>query len=120
MKSFNQEKGRIAEDEALRYLEQLGYRCLQRNWKLGKLEIDLILAQNELRVFVEVKCRKDHLPAHSCLPSFGQQKRIIEAAHVWMQRYAPGQEGRIDLLIVRETRLGLLVEHYPAALGGTP
>jgi putative endonuclease len=120
LKTIKQEKGRLGEDAALCYLEDLGYMCLYRNWRWGKLEIDLILAHGNLRVFVEVKWRKDYLPAHSCMPSSAQQNRITEAAHVWLKRYAPDKEGRIDLLIVRETKLGLTIEHFPAALGGKP
>ena len=49
--------GRRGEDAACRYLTGLGHTVLERNWRSGHLEIDIIsLAQDGLHI-VEVKTR---------------------------------------------------------------
>ena len=37
------------------FFEQQGYKILARNWRAGRLEIDLIVQLDDLIVFVEVK-----------------------------------------------------------------
>ncbi len=49
--------GRRGEEAALRHLEKKGYRLLQRNYRSGSREIDLVLCDGETIVFVEVKAR---------------------------------------------------------------
>jgi len=48
-------KGRLGEEEASRYLEGKGHRILERNYRVGRGEIDLITMHGETLVFVEVK-----------------------------------------------------------------
>ena len=53
-------KGQYGEWLALKYLKKKGYFFLSRNWrskKNSKLEIDLILKDQEILVFVEVRAR---------------------------------------------------------------
>ena len=50
--------GRRAEDLAKEYFLQQGYRLLERNFRAGPGEIDLILEKDDLLVFVEVKARR--------------------------------------------------------------
>ena len=53
-------KGKYGEWLALKYLKKKGYFYLDRNWrsrKNSKLEIDLILKDKEILVFVEVRAR---------------------------------------------------------------
>lgn len=49
--------GRKAEQAALRYLENKGYRLLDANYRNGPREIDLVTADGDAIVFVEVKAR---------------------------------------------------------------
>ena len=49
--------GRKGEEQASRYLTRLGHRILQRNWRGGHLELDIVtLYGSELHI-VEVKSR---------------------------------------------------------------
>jgi putative endonuclease len=48
-------KGRMGEDEAARHLIAKGHRVLERNYRFGRGEIDLITMDGDTLVFVEVK-----------------------------------------------------------------
>ncbi len=49
--------GRFGEDAAVEYLEQHGYRIVDRNYRFGHYEIDIIAQKWFRTVFVEVKTR---------------------------------------------------------------
>ena len=48
-------KGREGEDRAAEYLEGSGYEILERRFRSGPGEVDIIARKNETVVFVEVK-----------------------------------------------------------------
>src|SRR5689334_19675020 len=50
--------GQQAEEKAARFLEQLGYKVLRRNFSCRLGEIDLICEQEETLCFVEVRMRR--------------------------------------------------------------
>ena len=52
-----QSRGKKGEDLAVSYLQSLGYRILERNFKKRYGEIDIIALDKEVLVFVEVKTR---------------------------------------------------------------
>ena len=54
----NRITGKIAEEAAGLYLENLGYRVIMRNFSTRYGEIDLICVDNRITVFVEVKAKK--------------------------------------------------------------
>ena len=54
----NREWGQDAEQIAAEYLLKEGYTIRERNWRMGKYEIDLILEKDNTIVFVEVKARR--------------------------------------------------------------
>ncbi|GAB4126980.1 MAG: YraN family protein [Raineya sp.] len=53
------QKGKEAEQKALEFLQKKGYELLSKNYRFGKGEIDLIVAKDNLLVFVEVRSRKN-------------------------------------------------------------
>jgi len=55
----NQNIGKIGEDLAAKLLVEKGYLILERNYRFGHGEIDIIAMHNETLVFVEVKTRKN-------------------------------------------------------------
>ena len=54
--------GKWGEDEAALYYEDRGYEILERDWKVGKRDIDLIALteDKDMLVFVEVKTRQNN------------------------------------------------------------
>ena len=55
--AWHNDIGRWGEDVAANLLVQKGYKIEARNWKEGKLEVDIIAADSHNIVFVEVKTR---------------------------------------------------------------
>jgi putative endonuclease len=49
--------GKAGEDFAAAYLLAQGYRILERNYRFGRIEVDIIARDGQFIVFVEVKAR---------------------------------------------------------------
>lgn len=56
---YKKETGNCGEDIAAQYLEQKGYKILERNFRCNQGEIDIIAKDKEEIVFVEVKTRSN-------------------------------------------------------------
>ena len=52
--------GKWGEGVAADYLEQQGYSILERGWRSGHKDIDLIAFKQGILAFVEVKTRKNN------------------------------------------------------------
>ncbi|SES66778.1 YraN family protein [Oceanicella actignis] len=95
--------GRAAEDAALRRYCRAGARPRARNWRapraFGGGELDLVIDEGGVVVFVEVKARRTHDDALSCLTA-AQRRRILAAAeaYLWTEG-AAGREVRFDLAL---------------------
>lgn len=96
--------GDIGEDLAVKCLASQGYKIIQRNFRLGHLEVDIIaedVKKNEL-VFVEVKTRSQ-APVEGEEPSISQSqiKKIKRAMLVYSQKFNCDLEKlRLDLIAV--------------------
>ncbi|MCB0496234.1 MAG: YraN family protein [Cyclobacteriaceae bacterium] len=55
--TLQQERGRKGEDLAITYLQNIGYRIEERNFRSGRSEIDIIATFENTLVFLEVKAR---------------------------------------------------------------
>ncbi|OGE64537.1 hypothetical protein A3J13_00725 [Candidatus Daviesbacteria bacterium RIFCSPLOWO2_02_FULL_36_8] len=67
----NKPSGNYGEDLACKYLKDLGYKILERNYRIRGGEIDIVAKDKEYLVFVEVKARWSHeygLPSESITP----------------------------------------------------
>ena len=55
------ELGKWGEDLAADYLQRKGYTIIERDWKSGKRDLDIIAQDGNIIVFVEVKTRRNRL-----------------------------------------------------------
>ena len=55
--ALHNEIGHLGEDATCEYLLAHGYKIVERNWRLGNIEIDIIAENADYIVFVEVKTR---------------------------------------------------------------
>jgi putative endonuclease len=68
--------GRVGEDAACRYLWKKGYRILERNFRKGDGEIDIIAEKNRVIFIVEVKTRRSGDP-EKALEAVDESKRKL-------------------------------------------
>ena len=84
--NYRGELGRRGEDIACRLLESQGHTILERNWRSGHLEIDIITFDVVGIHFVEVKTRRESVqapPQESV--NWKKQKRIVKAAQSFLK-----------------------------------
>lgn len=71
------------------YLRQKGLKLLQRNFNCRMGEIDLIMQDGEVCVFVEVRYRKNsHFGSASETVDYKKQKKLLNAATLYLQQNA--------------------------------
>jgi putative endonuclease len=68
--------GHTGEDVAVKFLEQNGYTVIERNYRNGPREIDIIARDEQFLVFVEVKTRSCHIPESM---TYGRPARAVGA-----------------------------------------
>lgn len=88
VRSPTQQDGDLAEDKALAYLRAAGLRLIDRQVDRRLGEIDLIMAEGEQIVFVEVRRRRSLAfggAAASITPA--KQRKIRLAAQSWLQQH---------------------------------
>lgn len=92
------ELGARGEALAAEYLESLGYRVLERNWRNRYGEIDLIVQDGACVVAVEVKSRRGIGYGHP-LEAITERKvaRLRKLLFSWLDATSPGASSlRID------------------------
>ncbi len=103
MKRNSYQQGQVAEQLALRYLEQQGLRLVKKNFHSQRGEIDIIMRQDDTLVFVEVRQRsRRHYGSalESITPK--KQQRIIQTAHYYLQQHPQQQNDpcRFDVVVI--------------------
>lgn len=92
MQRNNRELGAEKEDLACRYLSQLGYKILDRNWHWSNRgEIDIVVLDpnrfgKAYIVFVEVKYRAKSMEMSLLALSFEKIKQIKKLAQIYLER----------------------------------
>ena len=92
------QKGNTGEKYALKYLKKAGYKILERNMRNIYSEIDIIAANREYIIFVEVKSRtsEDFLrPAVAV--DYKKQRKIMSAAHEYLKCNRINKQPRFDV-----------------------
>ena len=111
--------GKWGEDEAARFLEGRGYVILERDWKLGKRDLDIIaLTENQdTLVFVEVKTRQsDDLQEPEEAVDDKKMRNLAIAANSYIKLNQVQQDVRFDIVTVlgKKKRMGS-IEHIEDA-----
>ncbi|WP_281669885.1 YraN family protein [Segatella buccae] len=109
------ELGKWGEELAAKYLEQKGYVIRDRDWRQGKLDLDIVAVADdgETVVFVEVKARKTN--------AFGQPeqavdvkkiKRLARAADSYVKSLGVSAPLRFDIVsIIGDQKEAQTIEH---------
>ena len=93
--------GKRGEDLAAQFLEEKNYQLLERNWRHGRAELDIIAMDGKTMVFAEVKTRSDDIferPENAVK----NKKRglMIKAAIGYMYKNKHENSIRFDILSV--------------------
>lgn len=93
------QKGSLAEQRACDYLQAAGLRLVARNFRCPLGEIDLIMEDRDILVFVEVRSRRRTRYGHP-LETVGwrKQRRISLTACWYLQGRDRGQTCRFDVV----------------------
>lgn len=96
------ETGKQGEDIALAYLKKRGYHPLERNYRHGHHEIDLIMRDGIYLVFVEVKTRASvQYGSPAEFVTAKKRRNLILAAEAYMQeKHCTDAFGRFDVVEV--------------------
>ena len=104
LKQTTYRKGRTAEDIAYKYLIRQGFKLLARNYRSRRGEIDLIMRDEEIIVFIEVRSRKDNRTMN-VVESIDSQKRarIIQTSQQYLQSDKNLRDSicRFDIVLVK-------------------
>ena len=93
--------GKKGEDIAVDHLVKNGYKILKRNWKAGKLEVDIIAENKDFCIFIEVKTRsEDYLVPPSAAVNREKQRSIIFCADKYVRWNNVSREIRFDVITV--------------------
>ncbi len=109
--------GRRGEDAACDLYRRLGFQVVERNYRAGRGEIDLVARRGDTIVFCEVKTRRtDEWGVPSEAVDAAKQARLRKLAAAWLAERRPGYvDVRFDVVsvIVRGGRAD--VTHVPDA-----
>lgn len=93
--------GLKGEKLAFEFLENKGYKILEKNWRSGRYEIDIIAEEKNILVFVEVKTRTNDYygyPEESVNKT--KQDHILQAAEDYVIQHNINKEIRFDIVSV--------------------
>ena len=109
--------GQMGEQMACDFLESRGHQILDRNWRAGHLELDIVSEAPDGVHFVEVKARTSSLTS-TLQDQVGsvKQKRISAAALQYLNKnHINGREVFFDIVSVLFDSGETVVRYFPQA-----
>jgi putative endonuclease len=95
------ELGAWGEEIAANYLQRQGYQILERDWKSGHRDLDLIAMDNDTLVFVEVKTRRDRIFTDPEMAvDYQKIRNLQQAANHYVKYKQIDNDIRFDLITV--------------------
>lgn len=108
--------GKWGEAVVADYLAERGYAIVERNWRLGKIEIDIIASKGAEIVFVEVKTRREPSanPFEALTPR--KEQMLLRGANAYMQTCNSALSPRIDVAAVEGNEHDYRIEYAEDAV----
>jgi putative endonuclease len=122
MKDHSMELAREGENLAANWLATHGYTVIERNYRYGHGEIDIIARNEEFTVFVEVKTRgAGSFGTAAAAVSSAKQRQLIHVARGYMYERNLGELScRFDVITVDARGDTRTIEHFPHAFTEMP
>lgn len=112
MGGTNQARGRWGEEQAAQWYARRGCAVLDRNWRCDRGELDLVVADGDTVVFVEVKARRDdRFGSASAAVGDRKQQTLRLLAARWFADH-PGCRGEMRFDVVAITGTSVEVIHH--------
>jgi putative endonuclease len=102
-RTARQQLGAAGEHLARKRLETLGYVAVASNWRCPSGELDLVMRDGDIVVFVEVKTRHgEAFGAAEDALSAAQTKRLLHSAQLFLSEHADLEDlfWRVDLVAI--------------------
>lgn len=110
------QQGKLAEQLAGEYLEKKGYQIVEKNYRCGKAEVDLIVKKEKFLVFVEVKSLKKIDFGHPETNITSDKTHLLfQAADAYQYEINWRQEIRFDAIAVTFLQQAYKIEHFEDA-----
>lgn len=101
MQTEKQIRGAIGEQAAVDYLRQNGFMIVERNYRIGRSEVDIIALRYDELHFVEVKTRKYNSLTAPEEAITGQKMRAMRrAASAYMAQRYSSLEPKFSLIAI--------------------
>ena len=117
MSAARQAFGELGERIAERWLRRQGWRVVQRRFRSGHRDIDLVMERDGTVAFVEVKARAGlgfGGPIEAV--NWSKQKELARSASVWIERHGRvGEAYQFDVVGVLVEGERVRVRHVPNA-----
>jgi len=106
--------GSHGEALAAQYLDEKGYRIVERNWRFSRAEIDIIAFDGDLLVFVEVKTRSyDYFGPPEAFVDKKKESLMADAAYQFIDLVNHQGEVRFDIVsILLNDPAAPVIEHF--------
>lgn len=116
------ELGREGEIIAAGLLHKAGLKILDRNWRQGRLELDIVCRDGQTLVFVEVKTRvSNQRGGPQGAVTTAKQRTLCRAAQAWLSAHdAWDASCRFDVVCIIAHDGIFSAEHYRHAFDFTP
>lgn len=96
--------GKLGEEIACRYLERKGYQIVHKGWRYKHLEVDVIIKDGAVLVFVEVKTRsKDTHGMPYEAVDWKKQRKLDRAANIYISKTKHEGDIRFDIISILAT-----------------
>ena len=95
------ELGKWGEDLAADYLRHKGYTIIERGWKSGHHDIDIIAQDGSTLVIVEVKTRRNRLfGAPEEAIDYRKRQSLLAAANHYVKSHPYSRDTRFDIVSI--------------------
>ena len=95
------ELGKWGEDTAAAYLEEKGYQIIERDWKSGHHDLDIVAKEDNTLVIVEVKTRRSRLfgdPEEAI--DYKKRQSLQSAINHYVKSHHTGHDVRFDIISI--------------------
>ena len=108
--------GKQAENAAAEYLQKKGYRICFRNYRFGRLEVDIVCEYKDQIIIIEVKALSSiHFKRPYESVSKIKQRKIIKVSDYLLNQYYPNHDCRFDIVSIFLESKQYRIEHITDA-----